>query len=218
MPDFEALVDRCPDLFTVLDGDGTVRYQSAAVERVCGYAQTDLVGESLFEYVHPDDRHRISAALENADRESIDAPFEYRFRHADGTWIRLEAIDDPQPHPEADGYSIISRESGDRRERDRTLERYRVILDSLDDAVYAIESDGTIVHVNEAYASMKGADADDLLGTDIYEWASDSAIKRIRAAREKFEGDESGVGVAEYEFTTVSGDTIPVELRFSTVS
>ncbi len=38
MPDFEALVEGSPDLYTVFDEDGVVLYQNAALERLSGHA------------------------------------------------------------------------------------------------------------------------------------------------------------------------------------
>ena len=74
-------------------------------------------------------------------------------------------------------------EDRDDEPREKTLRRYETILESLDDGVYAIRDDGTIVCVNERYAEMKGVDREDLLGTDIYEWVSDETAERALAER-----------------------------------
>ncbi|ELY52568.1 PAS domain S-box protein [Natronolimnohabitans innermongolicus] len=215
MPDFEALVEQSPDLFTVVDEDGTVRYQSGAIERF-GYDPAEFVGESFLEYVHPDDRDRIE--LRPRGSNDADGAVEYRFRRRDGSWTRLQTLGRPQFRPADGSYSIVSRVASEPSELERALERYAAILDSLDDAVYAIDPDGTIAYVNEAYASMKGVDRDDLLGTDIYEWGSESATKKIKAAREAVADEGRDVGFVEFDFTTVDGETIPVEMRFSTVT
>ncbi|QLK27293.1 PAS domain S-box protein [Natrinema zhouii] len=218
MPDFEALVEGSPDLFTVLAEDGSIRYQSSGIERVCGYAREDLVGESFLEYVHPDDLERIEPALRKQGQESVEIPIDYRFHHADGSWVWLQLTSGPRQQPETDGYGIVSREIGDRKEWERTIGRYKIILDSLDDGVYAIEPSGEIVYVNDAYAAMKGVDCDDLIGTNIYDWATESAIERIKAAREETITHEGDTGTAEFEFSTIDGGSIPVEMKFSTVS
>ncbi|MFB6304277.1 MAG: GAF domain-containing protein [Haloferacaceae archaeon] len=102
-------------------------------------------------------------------------------------------------------------------ERRRRLERYETILESLVDAVYAIEPDGTIVYVNRRYAAMKGVDREELIGSDIYEWVSGEARERVDRAREAVESGERDVGVVEYDFRTADGESFPVELRFATV-
>ena len=85
---------------TVLDVDGTVRYQSAALERACGYHRGEVVGDDVHDYLHPDDRERVATLL----RQGNDAtpPFRYRLRHADGSWVWFRITD------------LVESETGDR--------------------------------------------------------------------------------------------------------
>jgi PAS domain-containing protein len=39
------------DLLTLLDASGVVRYESPSIERLFGFAQTELVGEEVADYV-----------------------------------------------------------------------------------------------------------------------------------------------------------------------
>ncbi|PSQ57313.1 PAS domain-containing sensor histidine kinase [Halobacteriales archaeon SW_8_68_21] len=100
---------------------------------------------------------------------------------------------------------------------ERTVHRYETILESLDDGVYAIRSDGTIVYVNERYAEMKGVDRSALLGTDIYEWVSDETGEQALAERAAMREEGRDAGTVEYEFESVDGDTFPAEMRFGWV-
>jgi PAS domain S-box-containing protein len=105
---------------------------------------------------------------------------------------------------------------GDRDEgrRARDLRRYETILESLDDAVYAIRPDGTIVYVNERYAEMKGVDREELLGTDIYDWVSEETAERALGERAAMREEGRETGAIEYEFEPVDGDPFPAEMRF----
>jgi PAS domain-containing protein len=66
---FRSLVQYASDIVTVLDADGTVRYQSPSIERILGYEQEELVGTNVFDHVHPEDRERVwdtfAEALQN---------------------------------------------------------------------------------------------------------------------------------------------------------
>ena len=99
--------------------------------------------------------------------------------------------------------------------RDRELRRYETILDSLDDAVYAVRPDGTIAYVNDRYAEMKGVSREELIGTDIYDWVTETAAERARRVRREIEAGETDVGAVEYEFLTADGERFPVEMRFN---
>jgi PAS domain S-box-containing protein len=99
--------------------------------------------------------------------------------------------------------------------RDRELRRYETILDSLDDAVYAVRPDGTIAYVNDRYAEMKGVSREELIGTDIYDWVTEEAAEKAREVRREIEAGERAAGAVEYEFLTADGDRFPVEMRFN---
>jgi PAS domain S-box-containing protein len=111
----------------------------------------------------------------------------------------------------------VSRTQMGDRDRDRSardLRRYETILESLDDAVYAIRPDGTIVYVNERYAEMKGVDREALLGTDIYDWVGEETAKRARQERAAMREEGRDAGSIEYEFEPVDGEPFPAEMRF----
>ena len=212
MPDTEAFAEREATGAIVLDADSTVLYLSAALTRECGHGASAMVGDDVRKYVHPDDRARFSAFARTSDDCH---PFRYRLRHADGSWVWFEATDCRR----LDGDCVVRTRAVTSLDGPaRTLERFETLLESLDDAVYAIDSEGTLVYVNERYAAMKGVEREAILGTDVYSWADGEAVERIRAARREMNARGESVGTVEFGFSTVDGGTVPVEMRFSTVS
>jgi PAS domain S-box-containing protein len=98
---FRSVLRHGSDIFTILETDGAVRYQSPSIALVLGYRPEELLGENFFGYVHPEDLEPARAAFAGvvADRGST-CRVEYQFRHADGSWRRLEGVannllDDP---------------------------------------------------------------------------------------------------------------------------
>ena len=61
------LLDRIPlhstNLITVLGGEGTIRYESPAIDRIFGFDEDALIGEPLEEYIHPDHRAEVTEHL-----------------------------------------------------------------------------------------------------------------------------------------------------------
>jgi len=102
--------------------------------------------------------------------------------------------------------------------RDRELRRYETILDSLDDAVYAVRPDGTIAYVNDRYAEMKGVSREALLGTDIYDWVTEETAEKATQVRNEMAAGDRDVGMVEYEFLTADGERFPAEMRFNRVT
>jgi diguanylate cyclase (GGDEF)-like protein/PAS domain S-box-containing protein len=98
---FRSLVQNASDIAILFDKDATVLYASPSMKRVLGYEPEQLLGNSRWDFVHPDDLEFVSAAWE-ASVASADpgAPIEYRVKHADGTWRWVEGVvgnllDDP---------------------------------------------------------------------------------------------------------------------------
>ena len=93
---FRALIEHALDIITIVDADGTIRYESPAVSRVLGYQPDELVGRNLFELVHPEDLGATVAAFTRRQAAAATAsarkPTECRYRHHDGTWRTLQAI------------------------------------------------------------------------------------------------------------------------------
>lgn len=127
---YEALIENASDVITILDIDGTIRYESPSIERVLGYAPADLIGENAFEYIHPEDRPAVAEEFEAAVADPDATPeAEYRFRNADDEWRVLESVGSNHiDSPPIEGYVVNSRDVTERVEREHRLEWYRAYV------------------------------------------------------------------------------------------
>jgi diguanylate cyclase (GGDEF)-like protein/PAS domain S-box-containing protein len=86
-----ALIRDAADIIAVLQADGTIAYESPALERVLGYPVGSRIGHAFDEWVHPDDvqvaREAFAAV---AMRPWTKGTAELRVRHRDGTWRHVE--------------------------------------------------------------------------------------------------------------------------------
>src|SRR5881275_528156 len=120
---FKSLIEQAMDIIAVLDADGAVRYASPSVLPLLGYGAEELVGQHIFDLVHPDD---IGPALwvfaEGVATGQGDRLLGLQVRHKDGTYRSLEAIgryllDDPVVR----GVVINARDVTERRSLERQL-------------------------------------------------------------------------------------------------
>jgi diguanylate cyclase (GGDEF)-like protein/PAS domain S-box-containing protein len=85
----------------ILGADGTIEYESPAVERVLGFNAQERIGGSAFDALHPDDRAWGEALLADlVGSPGAMATGEFRIKHHDGSWRWIEAVgknlfDDP---------------------------------------------------------------------------------------------------------------------------
>jgi len=89
---FRLLVENSLDIITILEGDGTIRYESPALARILGYTPEELVGKQPWEFIHPQDVTAVQDAF--AQVVSVVGTIRsatFRFHHKDGSWRFLEA-------------------------------------------------------------------------------------------------------------------------------
>ena len=98
---FRSLVQNGFDVVSVYDADGTVVYDSPAIERVLGYTPEERLGQNAFDYLHPDDRGRARDIIVRVlETPRVLMQLEIRGRRSDGSWRWLEVgitnlLDDP---------------------------------------------------------------------------------------------------------------------------
>src|SRR6185436_18138389 len=71
----------------------------------------DTVGRCILEFLHPEDRAPVHNTIDLAlESPGVRQPFEFRFRHADGSWRVLEAIGNGVIQPDLRGVIVNSRD------------------------------------------------------------------------------------------------------------
>lgn len=111
------MVEHSEDILTLRDADGRIRYTTPSFYRVMGYRQEEMIGETGFELIHPEDRAIVLDALDEfmkapGARDSI----QYRARHANGSWVSLEVVAyNLLDHPDIQGLLISGRDISNRK-------------------------------------------------------------------------------------------------------
>ncbi len=88
---FRHLTEYALDLITILDADGTIRFESRSIATELGYEPADYIGKNAFDFVHPEDSPRVMQAFLAALQAQGSTPIlSFRFRHKNGTYRILE--------------------------------------------------------------------------------------------------------------------------------
>lgn len=183
---YEAFIKESSDVVSALDADGEIQYQSPSIEAVLGYEPAELIGERLFELVHPDDRETIRTQFDKlVETPEETTVVEGRFRTATGEWRWLEL--QGRNLLENDAISAIVTNSRDitaRKEYEKRLESQRNDLQLLNQMVrHDIRND---LQVIQTHAEILEAKTDDEAGESVERilTGAESAIELTREARE----------------------------------
>ncbi|HEX8210646.1 MAG TPA: PAS domain S-box protein [Longimicrobium sp.] len=201
---FRTLIEHAHDIITILDGEGKMVYQSPSTKRVLGYTPAELEGISAFSLVHPDDVATVQEAMGTiVGAPGTLASAEYRFRHKDGSWRRLETFGRALPPDSREGAAIFnSRDVTERREAERALrereEHFRRMIENASDMVQVVAADTRIVYTGPSVERLLGYTPEEIQGSSAMDYLHPDDIP---ATLEKFGEMLSSPGVpitAEY--------------------
>ena len=116
---FRSLIESALDMVAIVQPDAILRYASPSHQRVLGWRPEELVGVDALSFVALDDQAVVREMLRNGVGQH---PFEYRFRHKDGSWRIVESYARNLSHVAGVGGIVVnSRDVTDRHQFERTL-------------------------------------------------------------------------------------------------
>ncbi|MDY6794691.1 MAG: PAS domain S-box protein [Actinomycetota bacterium] len=205
---FQALVENSRDVVIVLDADKTIRYVSPSAERIIGYKPEEITAGNPLGLVHPDDRARVMETItEGAGAQGSPVELEYRIRHKDGSWRNLEAMGISLLE-EAPVFGIVVsiRDITDYRKMEEELreseERYRKLIENLNDAVFNVDVSGVITYISPAIERMSGLKVEEIQGRPFADFVYPEDLPGLV---ESFQRTVAG-HLEPYEFRVVDTD------------
>lgn len=85
----DQLLDQLPDAVCAVDADSRFIFISAAGERIFGYAPAEMLGRSMYDFIHPDDRERTIQAAKDIAAGSAVPGFRNRYVGRDGRVVPI---------------------------------------------------------------------------------------------------------------------------------
>ncbi|MBP6470124.1 MAG: PAS domain S-box protein [Chloroflexi bacterium] len=161
-----AITDNVPDMISLVSLDGTLQYANSSYQRCLGYGAKEVVGQSGFSFIHPEDlpylQEQLTVALELGTTDDL---LTFRGRHADGQYIWLEArAEFVQSQEGINGIVTVFRDVTMQRQTEEKIRLLsRVVEDSPVSIVIATD-DGSITYVNSKFTESAGYSFDEVLG------------------------------------------------------
>lgn len=157
---------------------------SPLYEKMTGYSAPELIGSTLLDYIHPDDRDTVRKKklkkLKAAGRE----PFEYRFIRKDGETVWFMEVSGPAARDEADALmGSVMDVTGLKPAADfATLQqdRYRAVLQEMGESYYETDLQGNLTFVNERLARTLGYSRKELLGMNYRQYSDRTTTEKIK--------------------------------------
>src|SRR5436190_10152895 len=172
---YRRLVESSPEAVAV-HRQGTLLYVNPAGAALVGAAgPEDLLGRSIFDFVHPDYRAVVAQRVRQVQAESSPAAvIQERFLRLDGHPVDVEVVAIPIAYAGDAASLVVIRDVTARTEAEAAVAESRdqldVILRGVADGITAQAPDGRLVYANDAAARLLGfASAQALLSTPVAE-------------------------------------------------
>ena len=187
---FRSLIDNASDIVTILGEDGIFRYASPSVQRLLGYAPSELLERNVFELLHPDDLPVVADALARALGEpGTPQSAEFRFRHRDGSWRVLESVGQARVGQSgAFKFVVNSRDVTERRAQERALraskERLRTVVAGAPLVLFSLDLQGVFTLAEGRGLDALGVRPAQLVGQSAFQVYADmpQALTDVRRA------------------------------------
>jgi len=168
-----AHLDHAFDLMALLDPAGRILDMNAASLEILGYAPEQMIGREVRDFVHAAERASL-AAIGSASRAGQSCrEHELRCLHRDGRDVILSM----SGRWSADGrlmYATARDVTEHRRAREELREsraRMNAMLESIDDAFFALDRDWRIIYANRKAAEFAGVDSGSNIGRHVLDVA-----------------------------------------------
>jgi PAS domain S-box-containing protein len=206
--ELQDVFDRFDDALFGLDDRYQFTYLNKPAEQILETTEANLLGTEIwdtypkvFGYVS---RSKFERALQTQEAVSFET-----FSDPLDAWFSITA------YPSETGLSVYCRNITEQKEYERELERYKTLVETVNDGVYTVDTDGHFTMVNEAYAKMTGYTREELLGTHVSTVADEETVETARDFERELVAGERETVQYEADVRTADGGTIRAEATFA---
>jgi len=204
------LLDLAMDSIYVIDTDGYIVFANEASWKSRGYISSEFTGANIRELVTPDYKALVAERIDKILNKG-ELTFETRHYRKDGSAMPVEV------HARMislDGRKFIISIARDMTERKlaeevlkRSEERFRTILEDMDNGYFELDTAGQYVFVNDAMCKILGLGRDDIVGRQFGSFVDQSDEKFVDSSRAIMdEVISKGMTLAGLFGTIVKGD------------
>lgn len=207
---FRTLAEQSSDMIILIDRQGKILYENAAVNKILKLKPEERLGKNVFENLHPDDFNIVSRNFKIllSDKNSPPLRDEIRIRNAQGIWHTFEAVGISLPHGDVVETLMINlRDITERRKVEQSLreseEKFRVLTESSPTAIMLYQQDKW-VYANPATTEITGYTSQDLLGMNFWDIVHPDDKQLVQERGRKRQQGESVAN--RYSFRIISKD------------
>jgi PAS domain S-box-containing protein len=189
---YRNLVERANDGIVIIQDGIVIKYANPRLAEMWGGSVEEVVGTPFTDYVCPDELPKmVDQYKRRMAGEDIAPIYETVLRSKDGSRVYVELNAGVITYQGQPADLVIVRDITERKRAAEALreseERYRTILENIEDGYYEVDVAGNFTFFNDALCRIFGYPADELMGMNNRQYMEAEAAKRAyRAFKEVY--------------------------------
>jgi PAS domain S-box-containing protein len=165
---FRQLVENAGEIILVAQNN-MLKYVNPMTTRVTSFSEKELYARPFLDFIHPDDRDLVAERYrKRISGEEIPSVYQFRLINKDGgiRWVEINAVGiiwDKSPATLNFIQDVTARKRAENALRE-SEEKYRNVLDTMEEGLYENDLKGNFTFVNNAAARQVGYTHDELIG------------------------------------------------------
>ncbi|MEW6185768.1 MAG: PAS domain S-box protein [Thermodesulfobacteriota bacterium] len=183
---YRAVLDSMEDGYFEVDLTGNMLFSNEANNRIFGYEPGEQIGMNYRKYTDPDTAKTIFEIFNRVYRTGLPQKgFEWEVLDKHGNKVQVETsvslIRDGQNRPV--GFRGILRDITRKKEAEAALrqseERYRTILDNIEEGYFEVDLAGNMIFSNESHCRIYGYSLGELLGLNFRQYIDQDHAEKV---------------------------------------
>jgi len=201
--------------------EGKFQYVNPMFLELTGYSEPELLGKYSLDLVYPEDREMVREKAIESLKGGSSLPYEYRFvkKNGDIIWVLEKITTTEYKGRRATVGSFLDITASRRLEEivKRSEERYRTILEEIQDSYFEADLAGNLTFVNDAMCRTLGYSKEELVGMNFTVFVAKEDIDVIyRVFNRVFHTGETVTGLS-YRFVQKNDNRGDGELSISAI-
>ena len=172
---FRNLIEDGYDVVTLFDNSFKVTYRSPSSDKVLGWTDEDMMGESGQKHVHPDDLRYAKKVINNVlTNVGTLFPVQVRLLHKEGHYIWIDGtlinrLNDPNIQAIVFNYRDITDKKLSIQKLEESEKQFRKLVERISDSFLELDNELRITYLNNAASKMLNRESSSLVGKKMYE-------------------------------------------------
>src|ERR1035437_2147011 len=187
---------------------GKFIFASPLYQRLTGYSATDIIGHNSLDHVHPDDKAMVwTKAIKNLKGKSHSYVYKFIRKNGEEMWIleMVTSITYKGERAALGSFMDITEHKRMEDELRRSEEKYRTILENIEDGYSELDLRGNFIFFNEALCRIQGYPKEELIKKNYRDLMDEENAKKIYEKCNKVYTTGESEKEVQYEIITKSG-------------